>query len=347
LEIDELVGGVSLLWSAAHSDGRLLKDSDLLKSDVIRPMAAALSSDWDNVQAACVKGTEMIRELGYEYGSRGHFSSSYALSIVWGWAYLAERWRSANLVREAEKDDFEKRCRFAMRGCLDRWLLGSQWAEVWAKSSRTTIEGYLQKLHDTSRKMEGLTDAIQAHEVWAEYLPGLVKSFESAAVDYVNTCDVQNPDGVRSYRNLLWIWHRLDPKRWEVSKVQLRVTGARKDPDHDVDHVMSHKVWKNLAQAEDDAPIANRLGNCALLEKNFNISKSARSARSFLEQIHEFKQGQLTVDDWAVALSVPAALLDPASSSISALRLAVEDRDKTMKEELVSFVRGQRRRTDQ
>ncbi|HEX5422007.1 MAG TPA: DUF262 domain-containing protein [Candidatus Acidoferrales bacterium] len=43
LESDELVRAASFLWSVSSNDGRLLGNSDLLKGDVIRPMASALS----------------------------------------------------------------------------------------------------------------------------------------------------------------------------------------------------------------------------------------------------------------------------------------------------------------
>ena len=35
----------------------------------------------------------------------------------------------------------------------------------------------------------------------------------------------------------------------------------------------------------------NQLGNCSLLDKSFNISKSDKPMRHFLEQVHEFLDG--------------------------------------------------------
>ena len=71
------------------------------------------------------------------------------------------------------------------------------------------------------------------------------------------------------YRNLLWIWHRLNVDRWAQSQVQLRL--GKSKPALEVDHTVSFSLWTNKLQSglptgitdEDDAKaIVNRLGNC-------------------------------------------------------------------------------------
>ena len=49
---EDLVAGVSFVWSAAHGDGRLLSNNDLVNGELIRPMAAGLSDNW-NVLGVC------------------------------------------------------------------------------------------------------------------------------------------------------------------------------------------------------------------------------------------------------------------------------------------------------
>lgn len=108
LEVDGLVNAASFLWSVSHNDGRLLANSDLLKGDVIRPMASALSRRWRAIQDAFAAGAKILSERGLEYGPGGHFLSLYALAVVWAWLYTAELWKRDHPLGELERDDFEK-----------------------------------------------------------------------------------------------------------------------------------------------------------------------------------------------------------------------------------------------
>ena len=87
----------------------------------------------------------------------------------------------------------------------------------------------------------------------------------------------------------------------------------------EVDHTVSIGLWEQKLRAglpariqdRDDAmAVANQLGNCTLLEKNFNISKNTRSMESFLEQIYEYKEQKLSLRDWERALAMPNDLID-------------------------------------
>ena len=354
LEMDELVGAVSLMWSAMAAEGKLLTNADLLKGTVIRPMATALSSTWSEVCAACLEATSLITDLGYEYGSRGHFSSSYALAIVWAWLYLAERWQVLHPLKVTEQDAFKKKCLASARECLDRWILGSQWAGIWAQSSSSTIAAYVKKLHDVWKQIEPVTSLQDAHQLWAEYLNGLIQNFEAEASRYVGEFSASSRERVSGYKNLLWIWHRLDSVRWKISKVPLRL-GKKEKLDHEVDHAVSFAFWEEKLKAglpgkftdlDDAKAIANQLGNCALLEKNFNISKGAKSLKSFLEQIHEFKEGPWSLTEWGSALGMPIDMVDSDIAAVDSIVAAIENRDTAMRAELTEFVRGQRSRAD-
>ena len=63
----------------------------------------------------------------------------------------------------------------------------------------------------------------------------------------------------------------------------------------------------------------NELGNCILLEKNFNISKSNRSLKDFLEGVHEFREGKWKIEEWANALSLEMPQVDSDDVSLEKL----------------------------
>jgi hypothetical protein len=88
------------------------------------------------------------------------------------------------------------------------------------------------------------------------------------------------------------------------------------------------------------------LGNCSLLEKTFNISKSDKTLRSFMEQVSEFKEGKVALSFWAQALELEDSMLDPATAATDAIVQAIQTRDKVIRAELVEFVKGTNTRVD-
>jgi hypothetical protein len=353
LELDALVSATSFLWSVSHNDGRLLANSDLLKGDVIRPMASALSQRWMPVQDALNAGAKILAQCGLDYGPRGHFSSLYELAVLCAWLYVAEIWKTDHTLSELERDDFDKRCAQTAAKYLDRWIMCSLWAEVWSGSSTTQIEAYAKALAELLKSIENCHDLSTAHKTWEECFAGFVEALTPAASNYIATISATGRDRVAIYRNPLWIWHRLDSDRWEKSQVQLRV--GKKKATCEVDHVVSFSLWKtklssspsNEATEDEDAiALANKLGNSALLEKNFNISKGNKTLKSFLSQIHEVLTKKVRIDAWCAALAIPQPLLDPANATIDQVTESVENRDKEIRADLTEFVRGEQHRVD-
>ena len=93
-------------------------------------------------------------------------------------------------------------------------------------------------------------------------------------------------------------------------------------------------------------PVVNELGNCMLLEKNFNISKSNKPLKKFLEQVHEFKDGQTKIEEWATALELTMPQVDSANTAADVLRTLFAERTKKIRGDLEQFVRGTKARID-
>ncbi len=350
LETDELVSAASFLWAVANNDGRLLANSDLLKGSVIRPMASVLSNEWHPIFATFELGAKHLEQRTIEYGNRGQVASLYALAVVWAWIYIAESWKIDHNLGELARDHFEKRCEDTINKYLDQWLMCSQWAGVWSGSSTTSIEVYSKALSDAHKGIKGINDADLAHQAWEDCFAKLIDGLSADAINYINTITAPSRERVATYRSVLWVWHRLDQDRWSTSQVQLRL--GKSKPTIEVDHIVSYTFWeKKIANAENESDedaiaLVNRLGNCALLEKNFNISKSDRGLKSFLAQIHEVIQKKIRIDAWCAALEIPQPMLDPSQATIKDITDAIENRDKALRSDLIEFVRGTRVRVD-
>ncbi|HWB82945.1 MAG TPA: DUF262 domain-containing protein [Bryobacteraceae bacterium] len=223
LETDELVSAASFLWAVAYNDGRLLANSDLLKGNIIRTMASALSTEWGLIVDSLSRGAEHLKERTIEYGSRGQVTSLYALAVLWAWIYIAESWKRGHELRELTCDHFEQQCVATINDYLDRWLMCSQWAGVWSGSSITSIEVYSKRLSDLYRHINAVNDPDIAHREWKECFAKLVDELSVDAISYVNTISAPSRERVSTYRSVLWIWHRLDQDRWSTSQIHLRI----------------------------------------------------------------------------------------------------------------------------
>jgi hypothetical protein len=68
--------------------------------------------------------------------------------------------------------------------------------------------------------------------------------------------------------------------------------------------------------------------------------------RKFLQEVHEFKEGKIQLNEWEAALSLSAILTAPEESTLADIKKAVETRDALIRGELVDFIAGSRNRVD-
>lgn len=166
---------------------------------------------------------------------------------------------------------------------------------------------------------------------------------------------------VRLYYTPLWIWNRLEKERWSKVKLVLREKSRRRT-NLEVDHIVAWDLWQSKLKVvqpqgeagptgtkdfiEELSSVVNELGNCMLLEKNFNISKSNKPLKEFLNEVHEFKSGALTIDEWAIALDLGMSQVDSAGTALEELRTLFGERTQKIRADLEQFIRGAISRVD-
>jgi hypothetical protein len=353
LEMDNLVGAVSFIWSVYCNQGQLLANRDLLRGDTIRPMASALAARWSEIRRAILTGLDVVDNRQLEYGLAGHYSSLNALAVVWAWLYIAYQWEARQSLTVPKRDDFDKKLSTTLSSLLDRWLICSQWAGRWAGASAPIVAGYAKGLHEEFVACEKLSTLQDVHKTLSDRFEAFVKELEADASNFVSTLTASSRERVSLYRTALWIWHRLDDQRWKMSSIPLRV--GRKKANLEVDHTVGYGLWEaklanglptGIEEKADALALVNMLGNCSLLEKTFNISKSDKSLQSFMEQVHEIKEGKITMTAWSQALVLDGPMLDAAVATNDEIVLAIESRDKFIRGELIEFVKGTKNRLD-
>lgn len=353
LQIDELVGSVSLIWAILFNDGKLLTDRDLLQGDKVRPMAKDLSANWHVISNSLTRGATCLDDIGVHYGVT--FNSINSLSLFWASIVLAEKWDSAAGLSVPARDAFDKLLDEQIRSFADRWILLSQWAGRWGTASGKVLAAYAQGLAEdwaTIRDTHVVEDVLEALATRFEKWLADLRRDASAFIQNIN---VEERTSVRQYFVPLWLWHRLDKKRSIFSQKPLKHDPKKKGVKSEVDHIVAVKIWEDKllegATKQDitDEEIGeiNHVGNCILLEKSFNISKGKSSLRSFLLQVHEFKTAKISLQEWAKALAISDVLLDAGNSDYKTIKSAIDFRGNVIKQELLEFVQGTRHRVDE
>ena len=188
----------------------------------------------------------------------------------------------------------------------------------------------------------------------------------------VDNLFVRDRRRVHAYYQLLWVWHRLDETRWKFSSLPMR-TGRKRTSKLEVDHTIADAWWQRLINGIieqktavftgsgleklaikpdefdnrwDAHAFVNALGNCSLLDKSFNISKSDEPMWNFLKEVHEFKQGKFARQEWQAALSLSDAMTSPDGVSLADLKNAIQTRDVFIRNELKEFINGTKQRVD-
>jgi hypothetical protein len=184
----------------------------------------------------------------------------------------------------------------------------------------------------------------------AKRLEELIESWIAPLVDQatatVEGLAVPNREQVSLYYLPLWIWHRLERARWDCSRIPFRI--GKKQLSMDVDHLVAAKAWERMTlplgqeRAQDLTSVVNQLGNCWLMEKNFNISKADQPLADFLGRVHEFSSGSLKIPEWAAPLLITDQLLDPQQAGVKAVETAIEHRTRRIKDDLKAFVGGRK-----
>lgn len=359
VDIDELVGSVSAMWSVLHRDGALLSTTDLLRGEKVRPMAQDLVKSWETISTNLIDGAKLVDERGFRFGT--HYRSLNVLTLLLTWRLLGRQWLATHSLSVIEKDAFEKSLDDKLAAYCDRWFLMSQWSGRWGKSTDKAFADYVKELADDWAKITALEKPTGVIDVLKVRMETWLVALQGDSIKYVDDLAVLVRDRVHDYFLALWLWHRLDSKRWIASKLPLREK-KRGSLSLDVDHVVAVKLWETLPDeqqqveegedeeealsVEDLSTTMNALGNCILLEKSFNVAKGAEPLGGFLGRVHEFKSGILKIDEWAKDIGVEGVFVDPTGKSAADVRVVVEARTTAMKTEIKEYLVGSRQRVD-
>ncbi|GFE90620.1 DUF262 domain-containing protein [Steroidobacter agaridevorans] len=368
VETDEIVRLISFIWAVDHRKGNLLDSKDLLKGDVVRSMAGAVAGAWKALMPRIAAVSQLIEDRDL-VENQGSFN---AVIVFATWYRLVfDRLDSLQVVPLVKRDDLEKLLRQRSAHFLDRWIFGSQWANVWGEAAVRNFQDFASDLHSLSSNLNACTAETFLTTVDSG-IHTLMERVSQRAISHITNTVVRERSRVYNYYPFLWVWHRLEKARWECSSVPMR-TGRKRTSKLEVDHTVADAWWQRLVnrlvaakQASFEGPdeekaklapdgftsrydaacFVNALGNCSLLDKSFNISKSDKPMWAFLKEVHEFKQKKLMRMDWENALALNSQLTEPDGVPFDDIVKAISVRDAQIRSELTEFINGGKVRLD-
>jgi hypothetical protein len=369
LETDEIVRLISFIWSVERRDGSLLDSKDLLKGEIVRSMAASVASTWNQLKPRLERGADLIKDKNL-LENQGSFNAIIVF-LTWHRLVFDQFEVISTDVSVVERDSLERRLIVHAEQFLDRWVFGSQWANVWGDGAVLNFQNFATDLNAFYVKLKGCSASNLIATV-EEGINQLMARVSVKATEQINNTIVRDRRRVHVYYPLLWVWHRLDLARWERSSVPMR-TGRKRTSKLEVDHTVADALWTRLVdheiktkQAEfngseeerallapdefesraDALAFINLLGNCSLLDKSFNISKSDQPMWNFMQQVHDFKSGAIQRHEWEAALSLSESLTAPDGATLGDIKKAIEIRDSLIRKDLADFIAGSSQRVD-
>jgi hypothetical protein len=369
LETDEIVRLISFIWSVEHRSGGLLDSKDLLKGEIVRSMAASVASTWNVLKPRLERGSDLIKERDL-LENQGSFNAIIVF-LTWYRLIFDRLEELSGSVQVVERDSLAKKLEMRATQFLDRWVFGSQWANVWGDGAVLNFQNFAIDLHSIYTKLRACVASNLVTTV-DDSVVQLMGRVSVKATEQISNTVVRDRRRVHVYYPLLWVWHRLDDTRWKHSSIPMRERKKRTSK-LEVDHTVADAWWVRLVNQNMEAKLAafsgpedekaliapdefvskfealafiNLLGNCSLLEKSFNISKSDKPMWTFLQEVHEFKEGKIQRAEWEAALSLPQTLTAPGGSTLVDIKTAIETRDALIRKDLIDFIAGNKQRVD-
>ena len=157
-----------------------------------------------------------------------------------------------------ERDSLEKKLNLRASQFLDRWVFGSQWANVWGEGVVLNFQNFATDLSNFGLKLKKCAASILIDTV-DDGISQLMGRISIRAGEHVSNAVVRDRRRVRAYYPLLWVWHRLDQTRWTHSSIPMR-TGRRRVTNLEVDHTVADAWWGRLVNQAIDAKLAGFAG---------------------------------------------------------------------------------------
>lgn len=368
MTMDNLVDILSMFWCILTKDGTknddiLLKDKDLTDGDIIKNIGKTTYENWNFIKQALFECKDSFENRKLNEC----FSRSFnAFNVLCGWKFVALICSSKiqGRVRETECR-FDPQINSSFDAFIDRWFFCTYLSGTWSMSN--SYSQYVGNLCSLYNSVKNSYNPIKTEDELKDILLKWISALENTSMIRIEELKAYNRREVSGYKNVLWLWNRLESVRWK--EVQKPMKRNRAQPKLEVDHAVPVAIWERKIEVDYPYDFSkdkitgienvfnlsgidftrsklvswiNNIGNCSLLLRSHNRSKNDEQFGDFLKSIYS----ELQISDFKESLKLTNAMLNPIEINLEEIVESLNKRTEIIKEDLKDFIKGQKVRMD-
>jgi len=358
MSMDNLVDILSLFWIIAERSGDnkneiVLSDKDLVNGNIMKNIGSFTFKFWEVIKEVILECKDAFEHRKLNECFARSFSAFY---IICGWKFIvADRaLHNEGRIRETEcKFTIQINAAFDM--FIDKWYFSTLLADTW--SNRDNYPNFVGRLCVLRKAVSGCNDPCRSTQILIDALEAMLLELKETVVNRIRSLRKYERKGVIAYKNILWLWNRLSMERW--NEVQKPMKRKKATPKLEVDHAIPVAIWESKIESE--YPLASSrdttgqelsfdinglaykrssllseihaLGNCSLLLRSHNRSKSDEPFGDFLNDIYTTEQQENVKN----ALLLNGAFLAPSTVTIEQIVKEINIRTEKIKSELIDY----------
>lgn len=333
---DKLIKNLSTVWCIIENGGKALEPSDFLRGDLLKRIAGFLHQNWQLISSSMVTIAKQLDGYGVYYG-RQYYSLESFLCLV-TWQVIAKIWKAKHPGSVTDEINLDYLSANWGEQFAPRFVLGWQWAD--------SHPNYRDGLSKLNKKISASTSHRDVFAMLTDWFDQILKSIAEEAKHSINALNRTSRAGVSAYTTQLWCWQRLESKRKRFAEILGQPRGGGiSQGEPNVDHCVAHNFWSNFIAKtiepgsnayNETMSLINQLGNCSVLCKSTNCSKSDYTMKAFFAQCN-------WASDKAELLAIPQEMFSPDEGdlTVSIILDKIKARTQYIRNELCKFLDGE------
>lgn len=337
IESDYLIRLLSNIWATIEHEGKPLVAQDFLNGQLLKQVAVFLQKNWNTISTYVSNVAEILQTHGIRYQSQFYSLDGFFLVVIW--QTVAKLWAEGHPgEKQYSSVNFDSLFNAWIEPRIDRMIFAGQWGNSYGN--------YILSLNKLFNELQSIHDYEQAYKKLSGWFEDTLGNCVVQAKNNIANLNRRTRAGVSAYTTHLWCWQRLDESRKNLSKKLGQARGGISAGEPNVDHCVAFNFWqlfiaKFVPDGSDEfneklAQI-NQMGNCNILSKSINCSKSDYTMKQFFTKL------QLGLDE-AGQLAVPEEMFAPDAEGLTpdVILEEIEKRTKRIKDDLCDFLDGKK-----
>lgn len=308
---------------------------DFLNGQLLKQVAIFLQKNWNIISTSILKVADILHTHMLRYQSQ--FYSLDGVFLIAIWQTVSKLWAAAHPgEKQYSSVNFDSLSNAWIEPRVDRLIFAGQWGN--------SFGNYVLSLYRIYSELLSVYDYEEAYKKLANWFDETLNISIKQAKNNIANLNKSTRAGVKAYTTHLWCWQRLESSRKLISDKLAQAYGGFSIGEPNVDHCVAHNFWENFIA--NTYPVGsdifneklsqiNQLGNCNILSKSINCSKSDYTMEKLFALL-SFGSSE------ADKLAIPQEMFAPDAPGLTpdAILGKMEERTRRIKADLNDFLDG-------